>query len=53
VFVGRDGTVRAVHAGFASPSTGDFYANQQKEFTQRIEQLLAEKAPVDARVTQR
>jgi thiol-disulfide isomerase/thioredoxin len=53
VFVGRDGTVRAVHAGFASPSTGDFYANQQKEFTQRIEQLLAEKAPADARVTQR
>ncbi len=23
VFVGRDGTVRAVHAGFASPATGD------------------------------
>ncbi|MEJ0084552.1 MAG: TlpA disulfide reductase family protein [Pseudomonadota bacterium] len=51
VFVGRDGTVRAVHAGFASPSTGDFYVNQQKEFTQRIEQLLAEKAPSDVRVT--
>jgi thiol-disulfide isomerase/thioredoxin len=53
VFVGRDGTVRAVHAGFASPSTGDFYAKQQQEFTQRIEQLLAEKAPAEARLTQR
>ncbi len=51
VFVGRDGTVRAVHAGFASPSAGDFYARQDKEFTQRIEQLLAEKAPADVRVT--
>jgi thiol-disulfide isomerase/thioredoxin len=51
VFVGRDGTVRAVHAGFASPSTGDFYANQQKEFTKRIEALLAEKAG-DSRVAQ-
>ncbi len=51
VFVGRDGTVRAVHAGFASPSTGEFYSRQDKEFTQRIEQLLAEKAPADVRVT--
>lgn len=45
VFVGRDGTVRAVHAGFASPSTGDFHARQDREFRSRIEQLLAEKAP--------
>ncbi len=51
VFVGRDGTVRAVHAGFASPSTGEFYTRQDQEFTRRIEQLLAEKAPTDARVT--
>jgi thiol-disulfide isomerase/thioredoxin len=51
VFVGRDGTVRAVHAGFASPSTGDFYARQDREFTQRIEQLLAEKAPAAVRVS--
>jgi thiol-disulfide isomerase/thioredoxin len=45
VFVGRDGTVRAVHAGFASPATGDFFARQDREFRTRIEQLLAEKAP--------
>ena len=42
VFVGRDGTVRAVHAGFASPATGRFHDEMKKEFTERIEQLLAE-----------
>lgn len=51
VFIGRDGTVRAVHAGFASPATGDFYKRQDKEFTSRIEQLLAEPKPVDTRVS--
>ncbi|WP_161966099.1 peroxiredoxin family protein [Steroidobacter cummioxidans] len=44
VFVGRDGTVRAVHSGFASPASGQFHADLRKEFTQRIETLLAEKA---------
>lgn len=47
VFLGRDGTVRAVHAGFASPATGQFHAQLRKEFTERIEQLLAEKAPAE------
>jgi len=45
VFVGRDGTVRAVHAGFASPAAGEFHAQLKKEFTARIETLIAEKAP--------
>ena len=45
VFVGRDGTVRAVHSGFASPASGQFHAQLKKEFTERIEQLLAEDAP--------
>jgi thiol-disulfide isomerase/thioredoxin len=48
VFVGRDGTVRAVHSGFASQASGEFHAKLQKEFTERIEQLLAEKASADA-----
>ncbi len=48
LFIGRDGTIRAVHSGFGSPATGDFYAKQDKEFTSRVEQLLAEKAPVAA-----
>jgi thiol-disulfide isomerase/thioredoxin len=43
VFVGRDGTVRAVHSGFASPASGEFNAQLQQEFTTKIEQLLAER----------
>jgi len=42
-FVGRDGRVRAVHAGFAAPATGAFNTNLKKDFTARIEQLLAER----------
>jgi thiol-disulfide isomerase/thioredoxin len=47
VFIGRDGKVKAVHAGFASPASGKFYPELKQEFTSRIEQLLAEKAPSD------
>jgi thiol-disulfide isomerase/thioredoxin len=43
IFIGRDGKVKAVHAGFASPATGAFNIQLKKEFTARIEQLLAEK----------
>jgi thiol-disulfide isomerase/thioredoxin len=46
VFVGRDGTVRAVHSGFASPASGEFNAQLKQEFTSRIEALLAEQAQV-------
>ena len=49
VFVGRDGTVRAVHSGFASPASGDFNQQLQAEFTGKIEALLAEKAPQGTR----
>lgn len=48
VFVGRDGKVKAVHSGFASPASGEFNAQLQQEFTARIEQLLAEQP--DAKV---
>lgn len=44
-FIGRDGLVRAVHAGFASPVTGPFYKRLRADFQRRIEHLLAEKAP--------
>jgi len=44
VFVGRDGTVRAVHAGFASKASGEFHEQLKQDFTTRIEALLAEKA---------
>jgi thiol-disulfide isomerase/thioredoxin len=45
IFIGRDGKVKAVHAGFASPASGKFYSELKDEFTARIDQLLAEKAP--------
>ncbi len=44
VFVGRDGLVKGIHSGFASPASGDFNAQLQQEFTAKIEQLLTEKA---------
>ncbi len=48
IFVGRDGKIDAVHSGFASPAAGDFYKQQNRQFEVRIEQLLAENAPVKA-----
>jgi thiol-disulfide isomerase/thioredoxin len=43
VFVGRDGLVKSIHAGFASPASGEFNRQLQEEFTAKIEQLLADK----------
>ncbi len=48
IFIGRDGKVKAVHAGFASPASGKFYGELKQEFATRIEKLLAEKAPAAA-----
>lgn len=42
VFIGRDGKVRAIHSGFASPASGEFHDQLNQQFTTRIEQLLAE-----------
>lgn len=42
VFIGRDGRVRGIHSGFASPASGEFHRQLQEEFTSKIEQLLAE-----------
>jgi thiol-disulfide isomerase/thioredoxin len=44
VFVGRDGLVKGVHSGFASPASGAFNRQLRQEFTARIEQLLAQNA---------
>lgn len=41
-FVGKDGRVRKVHAGFAAPASGAFNAELQSEYTSEIETLLAE-----------
>jgi len=41
-FLGRDGRVRAVDAGFAAPASGEFNIALKKEVSERIEKLLAE-----------
>jgi len=42
IFVGKDGLVKGIHSGFASPASGEFNRRLQDEFTTKIEQLLAE-----------
>lgn len=46
-FIGRDGLVHAVHAGFPSPGSGELYKKETEEFVARVEKLLAEN-PVQA-----
>ncbi len=48
VFIGRDGRVRAVHSGFASPASGEFNRQLKEEFTSNIERLLAEPVPAES-----
>jgi thiol-disulfide isomerase/thioredoxin len=42
VFVGRDGRVKNIHAGFAAPASGEFYDQLKADFTSTVERLLAE-----------
>ena len=42
VFLGRDGRVRRVHAGFYGPATGRQHERLIREFEREIERLLAE-----------
>jgi thiol-disulfide isomerase/thioredoxin len=44
IFVGRDGRVEGVHAGFAGPASGDFYRQLDQEYTSTIERLLSERS---------
>jgi len=44
IYLGRDGRVRSVHAGFASPATGAEHARLKQELRQLTEKLLAESA---------
>lgn len=48
-FVGRDGRVRGVHAGFAGRASGDFYTQTKHEVTELVERLLAETTSAAAR----
>jgi thiol-disulfide isomerase/thioredoxin len=43
LFLGRDGRVRRVHAGFHSGRTGEFFVRQFREFEGEIQRLLEEK----------
>jgi thiol-disulfide isomerase/thioredoxin len=42
ILLGRDGRVRNVHAGFASPATGEEHVRLKREMREIIERLLAE-----------
>jgi thiol-disulfide isomerase/thioredoxin len=42
-FLGRDGRVRFVHAGFPGPASGELYKQATKEFYAQLDSLLAEK----------
>jgi peroxiredoxin len=44
-FLGRDGRVKEVHAGFAGPANPPAHAALVKETTELVEQLLAEPVP--------
>jgi thiol-disulfide isomerase/thioredoxin len=41
-FIGRDGKVRFIHAGFAAPASGEFHTALKKEVHVEIEKLLSE-----------
>jgi thiol-disulfide isomerase/thioredoxin len=42
--LGRDGRVKAVHAGFPSPGSGAYYSKAEREVTELVERLLAERS---------
>lgn len=46
VFIGRDGLVQSIHAGFAGAASGEFNNRLKDEITARVETMLAESAPV-------
>ena len=48
IFLGRDGLVRGVHAGFAGAASGVFHDNAKEEITATVERLLAETDDDDA-----
>jgi len=48
IYLGRDGRVRSVHAGFASPATGEEHVRLKKELRELVEKLLNESAQSSA-----
>ena len=48
-FLGRDGRVRFVHAGFPGPASGELYRQAAHEFEAQVENLLAENRTTSTR----
>jgi len=48
IFIGRDGRVRQVHAGFYGPATGAQHGALIAEFQREVDRLLAEPVPSPA-----
>jgi hypothetical protein len=44
-YLGRDGRVRGVHAGFPGAASGKFHQEAKAEITADVERLLAERVP--------
>jgi thiol-disulfide isomerase/thioredoxin len=47
-FIGRDGRVRGVHAGFAGPVTGEEHVRLKAEVRHTVEKLLIETVPASS-----
>jgi peroxiredoxin len=47
-YIGRDGRVRSVHAGFPGKATGKFHVEAKQEITALVERLLAERVPTSS-----
>lgn len=44
IFIGRDGRIQKIHAGFSGPGTGEHYVKFKREFNAVVDSLLQEKA---------
>lgn len=44
IFIGRDGTVRHIHTGFAGPGTGQHYQDFKQKFSTLLDELLEAEA---------
>jgi len=47
-YIGRDGRVRSVHAGFPGKVTGKFHTEAKQEISALVERLLAERVPTSS-----
>jgi hypothetical protein len=42
IFIGRDGLVKKIHAGFDGPATGERHTRLKAEFEETVKELLKE-----------